>query len=135
MKNRLLSSRPLDTECGILMLRLIFGLLFVYYGYQKLVSYDDIVLDFPDPVGIGSKWSFILVIFAELVGGIFVAFGFITRLSVIPILITMTVAFFIAHADDPFPMKQLSFIYMLLSMVVFVLGSGHFSIDKLVFRK
>ena len=135
MKNQILHYHALNTDLGSLMLRLIFGGLFIYYGYNKVISYDAILPQFPDLIGIGSKTSFILVIFAELVCGFFVAIGFLTRLSVIPIFITMIVAYFIAHAKDPFDAKQIAFVYLLLSIVIFVLGSGKFSVDKLLFKQ
>jgi putative oxidoreductase len=46
----------------------------------------------------------------------------------------MAVAFFIAHAKDAFDVKALAFIFLLLSIVVFVLGSGRFSIDRWLFK-
>lgn len=123
------------TNFSVFLLRLIFGGLFVYHGYMKLISYDTIAPHFPDLIGIGSKISFILVIFAELVCGFFVAIGFLTRLAVVPIFITMIVAYFIAHGRDTFDKKELAFMFLLLSVVIFVLGSGKFSLDRLIFKK
>jgi putative oxidoreductase len=54
------------------------------------------------------------VIFAEFVCGFFVLIGLFTRLSVVPIFITMVVAYFVAHAKDPFDMKAVAFIFMVL---------------------
>ncbi len=90
---------------------------------------------FQDLIGIGSRLSFNLTIFAQLFCGFLVLIGFVTRLSVIPIFITMAVAFFIAHAQDPFDVKALAFVFLLLSIVIFVLGSGKYSIDKLMSKK
>ena len=135
IKNRIVSHNSLNTDFAALLLRLIFGGLFVRYGYNKLAAYDQILPMFGDIIGIGSKLSFNLVIFAELVCGFFVLIGFLTRLTVIPIFITMLVAFFIAHASDPFDKKALAFVFLLLSAVVFVLGSGRFSIDALIFKR
>lgn len=136
MKNKIIRQHSLNTDLATLFLRLIFGGLFVYYGYTKLASFNEILPMFRDVIGIGSKLSFILVIFAELVCGFLVLIGCFTRLVIIPIFITMWVAFFIAHANDTFIVKQLAFVYLLLSIVVFVLGSGKFSIDSLIrFRK
>ncbi|HEY1112570.1 MAG TPA: DoxX family protein, partial [Chitinophagaceae bacterium] len=78
---------------------------------------------------------FNLVIFAELVCGFLVLIGLLTRLTVIPIFITMAVAFFVAHANDPFDVKALAFVFLLLSVIVFVLGSGRYSIDGWLFQK
>lgn len=135
MKNKILSYHSLNTDIASLLLRLIFGGLFIFHGYTKLISFDEILPIFKDVIGIGSKLSLILVIFAELFCGILVTIGFFTRITVIPIFITMTVAFFGAHAKDTFIMKELPFLFWLLSFVVFVSGSGKFSIDRLIQRK
>ncbi len=134
MKNNFLSYQPFNTDLAALLLRLIFGGLFTYHGYTKLIAYDQILPMFTDLVGIGVKTSFNLVIFAELFCGLFVVFGLLTRLSVIPIFITMFVAYFLAHAKDVFQVKELAFVYLLLSIVVFVLGSGKYSVDRLLFK-
>jgi putative oxidoreductase len=101
---------------------------------MKLTAYDEMLTMFGDPIGIGTKLSVILVIFAEFFCGIFVTLGFLTRLTIIPILITMIVVFFVAHAKDAFDMKALPLVYLLLCVVIFILGSGRYSVDSLLFR-
>lgn len=135
MKNKILNYHPLDTDIAILLLRLSFGGLFVYYGLTKIIGYDEILPMFTDIIGIGPKTSFILVIFAEFFCGLLVTIGFLTRISVIPIFITMTVAFFVAHANDPFSMKALPFLFWLMSFVIFILGSGRYSVDNLLLKR
>ncbi len=129
---KFITYRSVSTDLATLILRLTFGGLFFYHGYGKLMMFDQFYGNFPDLIGIGSKLSFILVLVAELVGGLFVAIGLFTRISVIPIFIAMVVAYFIAHANDPFNAKELAFAYMLLSVVVFFLGSGRWSMDRLI---
>lgn len=133
--NKVLRTQSLSTDLATLLLRLIFGGMFIRYGYMKLSEFDQFVTMFPDSIGIGSRLSLILVIFAEFFCGIFVTVGFLTRLSIIPILITMGVAFFIAHANDAFDVKSIAFVYMLLCSVIFILGSGSYSVDRLLFKK
>ncbi len=135
MNNKIFNSQLLNTDLATLLLRLIFGGLFIHYGYMKIASYDQILPMFGDLIGIGSKLSFNLVIFAEFGCGILIVLGLFTRLSVIPVFITMLVAFFIAHSKDPFDVKALAFVFMLLSLVVFILGSGKFSADRLIFGR
>lgn len=135
MKKLLFGQQMLNTDLAALFLRLIVGGLFIYYGYQKIESYNTILPMFTDLIGIGAKLSFNLVIFAEFFCGILVAIGFLTRLSIIPIFITMVVAYFVAHAKDPFEVKQVAFIFLVLSVVVFVTGSGKYSLDRLLFSK
>ena len=134
MENKILAYQSLNTDLAVLLLRVIFGGLFVYHGYTKLMAYDQFAPMFPDFIGIGSRISFNLVIFAELVCGFFVVIGLLTRLSVIPIFITMLVAYFMAHGADPFQKKELPFLFLLLCLVIFFLGSGRFSLDRLIFR-
>ncbi|HEX7845748.1 MAG TPA: DoxX family protein [Chitinophagaceae bacterium] len=133
--NPLLRVQPLNTDLAAFMLRLIIGGLFIYHGYMKIDHYDQILPMFGDIIGIGSKLSFNLVIFAEFFCGILVTIGLFTRLTVIPILITMLVAYFIAHKKDPFLSKELVFAFMTLSLVIFVLGSGRYSLDYLIFGR
>jgi putative oxidoreductase len=135
MKNKILSPDLLGTDIAALLLRLIVGGLFVYYGYSKFMNYDKILPMFGDIIGTGSRLSFNLVIFAELFCGFFVLVGFLTQLSIIPIFITLIVAYFIAHAKDPFDVKQVAFIFLVLPVVIFILGSGKYSVDKLLFKK
>lgn len=135
MKNPFTSTHTLSTDLAALFLRLIVGGLFIYHGYGKLLAFSQMYATFPDLIGIGGKLSYILVIFAEFFCGIFVALGFLTRFSIIPIFITMIVAYFIAHKTDTFQVKEVAFVFLTLSVVVFVLGSGKLSLDKMIFKK
>ncbi len=132
--NKIMKYQPISADLATLILRLTFGGLFVYHGYGKLMMFEQFYGNFPDLIGIGSKLSFILVLVAELIGGLFVAIGLFTRISVIPIFIAMVVAYFVAHANDPFNAKELAFAYMLLSIVVFFSGAGRWSLDRLIFK-
>lgn len=132
---KIINYRSLDTDVATLALRLIFGGLFIRYGYMKLVSFDEMLSMFQDIIGIGIKPSLILVIFAEFFCGILVTIGLFTRLAVIPIFITMFVAYFIAHGNDAFDVKALPFVFLLLCIVIFILGGGKYSVDRLLSRK
>lgn len=131
----LIKVQSLNTDLATLLLRLIFGGMFVYYGYMKAANYEAIAPMFQDIIGIGAKLSFNLVIFAELVCGFLVLIGLLTRFAIIPVFITMIVAYFIAHANDSFDVKAIAFVYMLLCLVIFILGSGKYSADAVLFGK
>ena len=135
MKNKILSSQSLHTDLGILLLRLVFGGLFIYIGFGKIEHYHQYLPMFKDYTGLGVKTSYNLVIFAEFFCGILVTIGLLTRLAVIPILITMIVVVFVALKDKGFNDKQLPFLYLILSLVIFVLGSGKYSADALLFKR
>ena len=134
MKNFIAGQRPLNTDFAILLLRLLFGILFIWHGYQKIDAYNQYVGMFPDLIGIGGKLSFQLVIFAEFGCGILVTLGLLTRLSVIPILFTMCIAYFVAHKADGFEKKELVFVFLVLSVIIFIFGSGKYSLDAILFK-
>lgn len=131
MKKLLFGINPINMDIAALALRIIVGALFIYHGATKIASFNEMFDQFPDLIGIGSGATLVLVILAEFGGGILVLTGLITRLAVIPIFITMVVAFFVVHASDPFQAKELALVYMILSVIVFLVGSGKYSIDRL----
>jgi putative oxidoreductase len=133
--SKLLNSQSLNTDFATFILRLSFGALFMYHGFMKIASFNSMAGHFPNPIKVGSTVSLLLVIFAEFFCGFFVAIGLMTRLAVIPILITMVVAYFMVHGAQEFKVKELALVYMILSLVVFVLGSGKASVDKLILKK
>ena len=47
----------------------------------------------------------------------------------------MFVAAFIRHADDPFGSAEKAYLYLVIGLVYFVLGSGRLSVDQLVRRR
>lgn len=130
----LLRSKPMASDFAIFLLRIIFGGLMVRYGYMKLVGFSEMSAQFPDYIGIGPKGNLALVVFAEFFCSILIMVGLFTRLAVIPIFITMLVAFFVAHAKDAFDVKTVAFIFMVLCPVIFLNGSGKISLDKLFFK-
>ena len=121
------------TSIALLLLRLVAGLTMAFsHGLGKMENYSKAIDSFPDPFGIGSQLSVILAIFAELFCGIFIAVGFATRFTVIPLIITMATAFFIIHGGDAFGDKEMSFIYLAMYLVIFIVGPGKYSVDKLI---
>ncbi len=132
---RLLSYSPFNADLAALLLRLIFGGLFIWHGWVKIENYDIYLPMTKDIIGIGAKLTYNLLIFAEFFCGILIPIGFLTRLAVLPIAFSMGVAYFIAHGKDKFEIKELAFLFMVLSLVVFVLGSGRYSIDGMIQKR
>ena len=131
MKKLLFSNRPFATDLGLLLLRLASGGFMAYsHGWgklQKLLSGD---MSFADPIGIGEEVSFVLTVFAEFLCGMLVALGLFTRAALIPLMITMAVAVFIVHADDPFSKQEFGLLFLVPYVTLFLAGPGKFSLDK-----
>ncbi len=136
---RLLAADRLKTfleDSAKLLLRLLFGLsLAVNHGWPTITGVLSGNTDFPDPLGIGPELSMAMAGFAEFVCALFVVGGLFTRISVMPILINFSVAFFIFHASDPFGRKELAYMYLSSMSVILLLGPGKFSLDYLLQQK
>ena len=116
----------------ILVVRVLFGILFLTHGYDKLLSHATMADLFADPFGIGSTLSFWMVVFAEVVCSFALIFGLLQRIVLIPMIITMIVAFFMVHSGMPFAAKELSFIYMAIFILLFITGPGKYSFDAVI---
>lgn len=112
--------------------RVLSGLLLMINGWSKWLALPDASLDFPDPLGIGSTLSIYLAIFSELICGLALVLGLMTRIASIPIVITFVVAVFLVHGNDPFDVKQTAMLYLIASLYIIVKGSGRFSLDELI---
>jgi len=121
---------------GKLILRLGFGGFLLVHGIGKvkqLIAGDEI--QFPDPLGISPLFSLTLVAFAEFLCSIFVIIGLKTRLATIPIIVTMLVAAFVFHWNDPFHNKEFPLLFAIGFTSLLFLGSGRFSIDGVISEK
>jgi putative oxidoreductase len=136
MKQFLFSAKPWASNFAIALLRISAALMMFTHGWSKLVNFSNNLTTFRDPVGLGPAVSLQLAIFAEFFCALLLAFGLFTRLSLIPLIITMLVAAFFAHADDPFGVKEKSLLYLFAFLTLLLTGPGKFSIDyKLSKRK
>lgn len=45
---------------------------------------------------------------------------------------TMGVAFFVIHGNDPFSLKELAFVYLVIFILMYIAGPGKFSLDRLI---
>lgn len=130
MKSPFLSSAPLANDLGLLFLRILSGAVMLTHGYPKFQKILEGNLKFGDPIGLGQVPSLYLSTFAEFLCAILVIVGLYTRLSLIPLIINMSVAFFIAHSADDFGTKEKSLLFLGMFIVLFLTGSGRFSIDN-----
>jgi putative oxidoreductase len=116
----------------VLIIRILFGFLFLSHGYAKLMQHASMADLFADPFGLGSTLSFWMVVFAEVVCSFALIFGILQRVVLIPMTITMAVAFFVVHGGDAFVARELSFIYFIVFIILFITGPGEFSFDSII---
>ena len=105
------------------------GMMIGLHGWGKFASLPEGATSFPDPLGIGSAATLTLTVFAEFFCSVFVIFGVGTRLAAVPLLITMLVAGFIHHADDPFSTREKALLYGIGFLVLVFTGPGPWSVE------
>lgn len=134
IKRFLVSMTPessLFREVSMTALRVFAGLAMAFgHGINKLPPSEGFMtrvteMGFPMPEVFA--WAAGL---SEFGGGLLLAAGLLTRPSAFFMAITMAVAAFGAHGADPFQKAELSYLYLVISLVFFVRGAGRFSVDR-----
>lgn len=99
------------------------------HGLPKLVDYSQKVATFSDPLGVGSATSLSLAIVGEVFASALLILGLGTRVAAVPLLLTMLVAAFLVHADDPWARKEMALLYAAPALTLLLTGAGRFSWD------
>lgn len=120
-------------NAGLALLRIFAGIaLALAHGYGKVPPSEGLInrageMGFPMPAFFA--WAAGL---SEFLGGIFLAIGFLTRISSFFIACTMLVALVGVHGADPFNRQELAFMYFFVAVAFLLRGSGDWSIDSLL---
>jgi putative oxidoreductase len=118
-------------DLGLCFLRGSVGLIMlIAHGWPKLLNYEQLVSKFPDPLGIGHQFSLIAAISTEFFGSILIIIGLWTRWAAGSLLITMLVAAFVFHINDPWNKKELGVMYAIIYLAIIFTGPGAFAVDK-----
>jgi len=120
---------------GLLILRVLLSAAMLTHGYPKLMRIINGEWRFSDPLGLGVEASLTMATFAEFFCSILLMLGLTTRYAVIPLVITMLVAWQIQHGDDPFSSQEKSFLYLIGYLSILFTGPGKFSLDQRLFSK
>ncbi len=135
MNKLLFSTSPIFLHASLAVLRIGSALMILTHGWSKISNFTSTLSTFRDPIGLGSAVSLQLAIFAEFFCAILLGLGFLTRLSLIPLIFTMAVAAFIVHADDPFSTKEKALLFLLVFIFQFFAGPGRYSVDHQIKNK
>ena len=114
---------------AMLLLRFGVGVLMINHGYDKLIHFSAMKADFMNFLGLGNSISLTLVVFAEFFCSLFIIIGLFTRLSAVPLIITMAVALFMVFKGEVFGKGELPALYLAVYVVLLLLGPGKISVD------
>lgn len=126
-----------NVDIAALILRLIAGSFMIYgHGWGKFKKFfSDEAIEFVDPFGISATATLGLVVFSEFICAILIIIGLMTRLALIPLIITMLYAGFVIHGADSFREQELSLFYAFVYISIFLLGPGKYSLDRLIKKR
>lgn len=125
-----------NTDLGLLFFRLFIGLTMAFaHGLGKLPPPQQFIdgitgLGFPLPVAFA--WAASL---SEFAGGLLIALGLCTRGASLFLGATMSVAAFMAHAADPFNVKEMALLYLAACVLLVFTGGGKYALDTFICKK
>ena len=122
-----------------LVARMAVGWVFVEAGWHKLGDLGKVVESFRK-IGIGwPEFQGPLVAYCEFVCGVLLIAGLLTRVAVVPLIITMIVALSTAHSgqihDIPDLFGMSPFLYIVLLVWLGAAGAGPVSVDWALARQ
>jgi putative oxidoreductase len=127
---------PGNISLALLIGRVGFSGLMLTHGYPKLMQlFSGEPVSFASVLGLSATVSLVLAVFAEFICSVFIIFGYYTRLAAIPLIVTMTVAAFHIHGDDPLSVKEKSLLFLLFYVMLLLTGAGKYSIDHMVLKR
>lgn len=133
---KLVASDQKHFNMGILGLRLFVGLMMLcVHGMAKLLAFSELSASFPDPLGVGSTASLVMILCAEIGCSLLLIFGLMTRLATLPLMFGMLMAFFVIHGGMPFTGRELPFLYLGIYVILLWTGGGKYALDEVIRRK
>jgi putative oxidoreductase len=122
-----------------LFLRLFTGVMFLQFGIRQIINFDNIVPEFQGYAGMSPDCSIAVLVTVELLCAVFIMFGLLTRLAVLPPLVLMFVAEDVilqspGHVADQLFNFQPGYPLMFMGIFIymFLAGPGKISLDYLI---
>jgi putative oxidoreductase len=126
---------PQILDVWLLLLRIFVSAFMLTHGWPKFMKLIGGDFQFADPLGVGVEVSLFLAVFSEFFCSILLIVGLASRLVTLPLIVTMFVAAFVVHWDDPFGKKEFALLYCLIYITLLVTGPGRYSADAKLIRQ
>lgn len=123
------------TSFALLFFRVAISMAMLTHGYGKFLKVINGNWKFGDPLGIGVHASLISATFAEFVCSILLILGLATRYALVPLIVTMFVAWQLVHGSDPFGSQEKSVLFLISYITLFIMGPGNYSADRHLFGR
>lgn len=123
---------------GLTLIRIGFGIIFLIFGYNKLISGSIYLAELGSAMGLfGITWGYILwgylAALTEIMGGLSFISGFYTRIATVPLAWLLIVAIrFHLEKNDPFSKWAFACLCLCVVIAFFISGSGIYSFDHMI---
>ena len=123
-----------DGNLGLLLLRVFLGAAMLTHGIPKITAGPEMwegvggVMTKLGAPGPAVFWGFMAAV-AESVGALFLLLGAFTTIASFLIAFTMGIAAFVAHAADPFDVKEKALLFLFGALLFLLKGAGRYSVD------
>ncbi|CAG5006696.1 hypothetical protein DYBT9275_03878 [Dyadobacter sp. CECT 9275] len=124
-----------STNIASLWLRLGLGIAMLPHGYEKLTHFAELRNSFMTFLGLSDPVSLALAIGAEFFCSILLAIGLLTRIVLIPLIITAFTIVFVAHQGDIVGEGAAGFLLLVGYVTSLLLGAGKYSVDAVISKK
>ncbi len=108
-------------------------------GWGKLHSLDKVTEFFTSLHLPAPAFQAVLVATTELVGGLFIILGLLTRLTALPLAVTMVVAILTAKREEIDGISSLlglsEFMYLVVFLWLALAGPGKLSLDRVIGKR
>lgn len=139
LQNLLFKPWKHGTDIALLIIRLVVGLsLFFGHGMGKLiVLFGGHEIQFLDPIGLGPKFSFVLVAFAEGIASLLLAVGLFSRLAAMVLSFNFLIIIYmhLGVFGDPISAIEMVILYFAIFVAFIFVLPGEFSLDNVLFNK
>jgi putative oxidoreductase len=140
------SAISLNKDLGLLLIRLMLGILMAFYGYEKLTHFSEMATsDFWTKnvsfLGMTGKIPLALTIFAEFFGSLLLILGLFTRFGLFVLMFCMAYIFLVIFpfsildkGDNGYHFND-AFVYFIIYLGLFFTGPGKYSLDQKMFTE
>lgn len=125
-----------NSDIAKLLLRLSVGIMMLFHGLEKIINGINGVKHLTVNAGLPEFFAYGVYI-GEVIVPIFIVLGLYARIASLFLALNMVMAIFLAYGDSLFslgkhgaPLIELPLFYLILSIVIFLLGSGRYAVNS-----
>ena len=116
---------------ALLLLRVVTCIFMIHHGYTMMNNFSEMQEKFISFIGLSGSISLCLTIFAEFFCSLVLLFGFLSRMVLIQLIITMLVAIIVAHKGVVFGDGEHAALFLLIYIALLITGPGRYSVDSI----